>query len=235
MALTLGAVASQTQFYIDFLHQYGALSRRALARIHVYGFLRVAEAIANTLLVGRKMRFSGHEFSVADCRSLSGGSVGAVLIVDRRITPQKGLKAFVGHRFTDRVTRNLRHNLQLTMRPYGISLWYADNDMPNEPVFETILRRIRASHFCIFDDRETEVRPNVFIELGAAIALQRPYFYLNYQNKHTVQLGRRSEAIQTPSDLAGMLYLPYAAYEDLFRQFAARLPGFLLDRGLARK
>ena len=37
--------------------------------------------------------------------------------------------------------------------------------MPNTPVFETILTRIKKSDFCIFDDRETETRPNVFIEL----------------------------------------------------------------------
>jgi hypothetical protein len=36
-------------------------------------------------------------------------------------------------------------------------------------VFETILELIRGADFSIFDDRETEVRPNVLIELGAAI------------------------------------------------------------------
>ena len=44
------------------------------------------------------------------------------------------------------------------LRPYGIRLIYSDSDMPNGPVFETILERIRATDFSIFDDRETEVR-----------------------------------------------------------------------------
>jgi len=45
--------------------------------------------------------------------------------------------------------------------------------------------------------------------------------------------GKR-ERITTSSDLAGMLYLPYSTYEDLFREFAVRLPGFLASRNLAR-
>jgi hypothetical protein len=30
-----------------------------------------------------------------------------------------------------------------------------------------------------------------------------------------------------------MLYMPYREYDELFREFAVRLPLFLLDRGLA--
>jgi hypothetical protein len=30
-----------------------------------------------------------------------------------------------------------------------------------------------------------------------------------------------------------MLFMPYREYDDLFREFAVRLPLFLLDRGLA--
>ena len=45
--------------------------------------------------------------------------------------------------------------------------------------------------------------------------------------------GRRQEKIEIPSDLAGLLRLEYSSYEDLFRQFAMRLPAFLQDRGLA--
>ena len=105
--------------------------------------------------------------------------------------------------------------------------------MPNGPVFETILKRIRAADFSIFDDRETEVRPNVLIELGAAIGMQKPYFYFNYGKKRTVRIANRHEPITTASDLAGMLYLRYASYRPLFVEFARRLPGFLVDRSMA--
>ena len=120
------------------------------------------------------------------------------------------------------------------LRPYGIKPVYSDSDMPNGPVFETILERIRAADFSIFDDRETEVRPNVLIELGAAIGMRKPYFYFNYADKRTVKINNRHEPITTASDLAGMLYLPYTSYRGLFVEFARRLPGFLVDRSLAQ-
>ena len=138
----------------------------------------------------------------------------------------------MGHRFTPAVTNNLRHNLQLLCRPYGVSLWYSDTDMPNGSVFETIVQRIRQSDFCVFDDRETEVRPNVLIELGVAIGIGKPYFYLNYEKKRKVTIARRKEVITTASDLAGMLYMPYTSYQDVCLELARRLPGFLVDRKL---
>jgi|HubBroStandDraft_1064217.scaffolds.fasta_scaffold05216_5 predicted nucleotide-binding protein len=111
-----------------------------------------------------------------------------------------------------------------------VSLWYSDTDMPNGSVFETIVQRIRQSDFCVFDDRETEVRPNVLIELGVAIG--KPYFYLNYRKKCKVAIVRRKEVITTASDLVGMLYMPYTSYEDVCLELAMRLPGFLIDRKL---
>jgi len=107
--------------------------------------------------------------------------------------------------------------------------------MPNGSVFEAILKRIRAADFSIFDDRETEVRPNVLIELGAAIGMSKPYFYFNYGNKRTVKINNRHEPITTASDLAGMLYLPYTSYSGLFIEFARRLSGFLADRSMAKE
>jgi hypothetical protein len=123
--------------------------------------------------------------------------------------------------------------LQAVLRPYKIAPIYSDTDTPNGPIFETILKRIRAADFSIFDDRESEVRPNVLIELGAAIGMRRPYFYFNYANKRTVKIGRKHEPITTASDLAGMLHLPYASYRRLFVEFAQRLSAFLVDRSLA--
>ncbi len=183
-------------------------------------------------LEGKRPRLAGFEFSLVQFRSVSGEPVEAVLGVDRRLQPARPLPAFVGHRFTPGVTNNLRHNLPLLCRPYGISLWYSDSDMPNGSIFETIVARIHQSDFCVFDDRETEVRPNVLIELGVAIGIGKPYFYLNYQKKRKVAIARHKEVITTASDLAGMLYMPYTSYEAVCLELAMRLPGFLVDRKL---
>jgi len=193
-----------------------------------------AGGFARTLLAGEHARLGGHEFWIANLRELNGRELRTVMAVNRRIRCERRLGVFVGHRFTPAVTRNLRHNLQVVLRPYGIKPVYSDSDMPNGPVFETILERIRAADFSIFDDRETEVRPNVLIELGAAIGMRKPYFYFNYGKKRTVKINNRHEPITTASDLAGMLYQPYTSYRGLFVEFARRLPGFLVDRSLAK-
>jgi len=77
------------------------------------------------------------------------------------------------------------------------------------------------------------VRPlHVF---GAAIGMEKPYFYFNYGKKRTVRINRRQEPITTASDLAGMLYLPYTTNRGLFVEFAQRLPGFLMQRSLVER
>jgi hypothetical protein len=225
MALSLAGASAQIQGYIDFLHQYNRLPPRSLKR---FADRRAQRALAKTVMEGKRPRLAGYEFSAVRFRSVSGDAVEA----DRRLRPARALRAFVGHRFTPGVTNNLRHNLQQLCRPYGVSLWYSDSDMPNGSIFETIVLRIRQSDFCVFDDRETEVRPNVLIELGVAIGIGKPYFYLNYQKKRKVAIARRQEVITTASDLAGMLSMPYSSYEDVCLELAMRLPGFLVDRNL---
>lgn len=230
MSLPLDAIGREFRFYLDILRQYNLLPARSGRQMEEQRF---QTAFAKNILRGKRPRVGGHEFSMVTLRSLAGTDVRRVIVVDRTLKPRDGLTAFLGHRFTESVTRNLRHNLQLVLKLYGISLLYSDTDVPNGSIFEVILRRIKEASFCIFDDRETEVRPNVFIELGAAVALERPYFYFRFEQKRTVRMGRRKERIQAPSDLAGMLCLPYSTYEDLLREFAVRLPRFLLDRKLA--
>jgi hypothetical protein len=225
-------VREEIQAWIDHLNQYNDIAERSLRR---YRDLSLSRAFARTLLVGEKARLGGHESWIANLRELDGREFPTVMAVNKRIRCGRKLRVFVGHRFTPVVTRNLRHNLQIVLRPYGIRPVYSDSDMPNGPVFETILERIRAADFSIFDDRETEVRPNVLIELGAAIGMRKPYFYFNYGNKRTVKINNKHESITTASDLAGMLYLPYTSYRGLFVEFARRLPGFLVDRSLAKQ
>jgi hypothetical protein len=229
-ALSLGSATAHIHAYIDFLHQYNLVPARSRRR---FAEEPAQRALAKTILQNKKPRLGHFEFSAATFRSLLGATVPGVLAIDRDLQPRRPLRAFVGHRFTPLVTNNLRHNLQLNCRPYGINLWYSDTATPNGSVFDTIVDRIRQSDFCVFDDRETEVRPNVLIELGVAIGVGKPYFYLNYHKKRTVTLRQRKEKIVTASDLSGMLYIPYTAYEDLSRELAMRLPGFLVDRKLA--
>ena len=229
--LKLTEIIGQVQAWLDHLNAYGEITQRSMRRLRDAS---AARAFSRTLLGGNRARLGVHEFWIANLRELNGRESPTVMAANRGICCPRNVRVFVGHRFTPAVTRNLRHNLQIVLRPYGIKPVYSDSDMPNGPVFETILKRIRAADFSIFDDCETEVRPNVLIELGAAIGMRKPYFYFNYGNKRTVKINNRHEPITTASDLAGMLYLPYTSYRGLFVEFARRLPGFLVDRSLAK-
>lgn len=221
---------SQLQRYLDLLDQYNLLPLKSAARFSDGRFLR---AFAKTIVAGKKPQVAGYKFSTAKLRGLTGKHSDWLLAVDSKLRCTRKLTIFVGHRFVDDVTKNLRHNLQRAVQPYGVRLVYSDSDMPNGPVFQTILERMRSSELCVFDDRETEVRPNVFIELGAAIALGRPYFYFSFLRKQRVKVKGKRQKVEIPSDLDGMLRMPYETYEALFTEFAVRLPAFLQDRKLA--
>jgi len=224
-------IAGQVRSICDLLHQYQGIGTRQRRRMEAPNFYK---AFAQSILDGSTPQFAGNVFTIAQLRSIQGKDLLSILPVQRAIHPRRKLQAFIGHRFTDAVTPNLRHNLGILFEAYGIRAKYSDSDSSNGPIFQTILERIRRCDFAVFDDRETETRPNTLIEIGAAIALGKPYFYFNYENKRTIQIGRRRERITTASDLAGMLYMPYREYDALFREFAVRLPLFLVDRGLAK-
>jgi hypothetical protein len=219
----------QLQRYIDFLHQYNFLDVRAQRAVNAPGFRR---AFIKTIRQAGHAELARHSFRVAPLRTLNKSNTPFLLMTSLRHRAKGNVVAFVGHRFVSNINSSLRHNLQLVLAPYRIKTVYADTDLPNGDLFRVILSRIRASAFCIFDDRETETRPNVFIELGAALAMERPYLYFAFQKKRTVNVGRKAERITVPSDLAGVLYLPYSSYEQLFADFSMRLPGFLRDRRL---
>jgi hypothetical protein len=227
---TPAQIAQQVRSICDLLHQYQGMGARQRKRIETPGFYN---SFARMILDGATPQLAGNLFNLVRLRSIHGAEFLSIVPVMRAVRPTRKLQAFVGHRFTDAVTPNLRHNLAILFQGYGIRPKYSDSDSPNGPVFQTIVDRIRKCDFAVFDDRETETRPNTLIEIGAAIALDKPHFYFNYQNKRTIMIGKRRERISTASDLAGMLYMPYQEYDALFREFAVRLPLFLLDRGLA--
>jgi hypothetical protein len=137
-------VSGQVKAWIDHLNQYSDISERDIRRLRDGAYAR---AFARMLLGGNRNQLGGHEFWIANLRELDGRESPTVMAVNKRIRCTRKLDVFVGHRFTPAVTRNLRHNLQLVLRPYGIKPVYSDSDMPNGPVFETILGRMRAADF----------------------------------------------------------------------------------------
>lgn len=132
------------------------------------------------------------------------------------------LHCFVGHRFVKSVSNSLRLNLRHVLEPSNIKLAWSGMDIAAVGFFDDIIRRIRACDFCIFDNRWASERPNVYIEVGIAYALAKPFILANYQ-------GNR---IGVPSDLTHILNIPYKSYADLCRTLYFQLPVFLRETEL---
>jgi hypothetical protein len=142
-----------------------------------------------------------------------------------RATSQRRIRCFVGHRFSPKVEKSLRFNLRHLLEPYRIDLEWSGYDLSAQDAFEDIIKRIRAAEMCLFDNMGTLNRPNVYIEVGIAYALERPLIVCEYVGK------RRPHAVpdtaSVPSDLAGILTVRYHKYEELCRQLYFKLPLFL--------
>jgi len=115
-------------------------------------------------------------------REMDGREFNQIEVVLGRIRQRRGRKCFVGHRFSPSVEKTLRWNLQQVLEPYCIQLDWSGRDMASVQILDDIVRKIKRADFCIFDNRGTKGRPNVYIEAGMCIALKKPFVLLEYMS-----------------------------------------------------
>lgn len=133
------------------------------------------------------------------------------------------LTCFIGHRFLRDIEDSLRFNLIHLFEPHAIALTWAGSDLGARDIFEGILKGIRHADLCLFDNLATLDKPNVYIEVGIAYALQKPMLFCEY-------VGKESPAFETgsmPSDLQGLLRIQYQSYQELCKKLYFGLPSFL--------
>lgn len=92
---------------------------------------------AKSIIAGDAPELAGYAFDLVNFRSINGFDLPSIFPVSRKIIIKRKLRAFVGHRFNNAVTPNLRHNLAIVLKAYGIQPWYSDSDSPNGPVFQS--------------------------------------------------------------------------------------------------
>lgn len=137
-------------------------------------------------------------------------------------TRQRSRKVcFVGHRFIPGVEKTLRWNLAQLLEPYNVHVDWSGKDPRSVQIFDDIVRRIKRANFCIFDNRATDRRPNVYIEVGVAYAFRVPFILFEYVPQKP---GSRRPSI--PTDLSHALTLRYENYQELFRGLYFALPAF---------
>jgi hypothetical protein len=185
------------------------------------------EIVAKILLSRRQHTHGNLRFELVTMKALDGSDFPFVRILFKedvmKIRRMK-LRAFLGHRFLPHITQPLRFNLARICDPYGIRLHIAGQEAASEPLFADIIKKLRLSDFAIFDNRETETKPNVYIEIGMSYVLGLPFIVCDYRDP------TRPEFDPLPSDLSGFLTLRYSDYKSLATELALKLPLFIDQR-----
>ncbi len=176
------------------------------------------EEYAERLFTRRIVEVPAHHLTLRlkKLREMDGRSFDhiEVLFVRKKKRPKK--TCFVGHRFISQVEETLRWNLSQVLEPYNVELDWSGRDIRSVQILDDIDRRIRAADFCIFDNRSTAGKPNVYIEAGMCYSTRTPFVFFDYE----------PSAALFPSDLGFALSLRYKNYRQLFRDFYYRLPVF---------
>jgi hypothetical protein len=118
---------------------------------------------------------------------------------------------FVAHEFSAGQLDDLRKAVQDALRDIGLEPYFADKEIIEGQIFlNKILPKIRQSRFGIFDI-SNPAKPNVFIELGAALALGCRYYIIV------------REGVEIASDLQGLDRIQYHSFEHLKAQLREKI------------
>jgi hypothetical protein len=119
---------------------------------------------------------------------------------------------FVAHEFSVEKKDDLRRAIEEALADLGLTPYYADGELRQGHIFmDKILPKIQHTRFGIYDISNPH-KANVFLELGAAIAMGKPRFLI---------CGTGTEI---PADLAGLDRIEYESYSDLTKQLRAKIP-----------
>jgi len=156
-------------------------------------------------------------------RELNGTEFNHIEILSGQGRSRRARTCFVGHRFSPIVEKTLRWNLRQILEPYKIKLEWSGRDMSSVQILDDIVKKIREADFCVFDNRATKGKPNVYIEAGMCIVLKKPFILF----EHTPKPQDPGNPGPIPSDLSFALALRYRSYKELFQDFYFRLPAFI--------
>ena len=109
---------------------------------------------------------------------------------------------FVAHEFSKQEKDDLRRAIEDAFEGTGLEAYYANSEVRSGmTILERIKERIFSAQFGIYDI--TTKRPNVFVELGLAMAAKKPF--------HIICRKRT----KIPADLAGLDRIEYGTYKEL--------------------
>ncbi len=210
--------------YIESSFVYGKLDSKQCDAIRAWLKSSDAERYARELFRDTMADIRPYQLrlQLKRLREMDGQEFNHIEVIFISDTERPRRSCFVGHRFSPAIERTLRWNLRQILEPYNVELDWSGRDFRSVQILEDIVKRIKASDFCIFDDREAAEKPNVYIEAGMCVALEKPFVLF----EHTSAIRRREAGGLIPSDLGHALALRYQNYRQLFWEFYSRLPLF---------
>lgn len=133
--------------------------------------------------------------------------------INKRGKKTRRSECFVGCRFGS-FREELTRVLEPILSYYGYKIIFGDTGFRSGQIFDTILDALSYVDFALFDNRGTETKPNVYMEVGAAYANEVPHLLLEYKKS------------QLPSNLTGLQSIRYSNYRELARTLSLGLPSF---------
>jgi hypothetical protein len=150
--------------------------------------------------------------------ALAAARVGQEADAEAGAMDEEQTEYFVAHEFTPEKTDDLRRAIDEALAGSGLTPYYADNEVRQGHIFkDKIVPRIRSTRFGIYDLSNPD-KANAFMELGAAIGMDKLYFII-------CERGTR-----LPSDVLGLDRIEYDSYVDLTRQLKAKVTKALRGR-----
>lgn len=140
------------------------------------------------------------------------------------LTRREKCVCFVGHRFLSGIEKSLRFNLIHLFEPHRIKLRWSGYDLSASDIFQDVVSGIRNADLCLFDNLGTLNRPNVYIEVGIAYALEKPMLVCEYAGTGKNKV---PDTESVPADLQGLIRIQYKSYQDLCKRLYFGLPRFL--------
>lgn len=124
---------------------------------------------------------------------------------------------FVAHEFTKQAMDDLRDAIERAFNRTGLRAYYADLEIRQSHILDKIVDMIFHAQFGIFDI-SNPMKPNVFLELGFAMAARKPYYLIC------------KKGTDIPADLEGLDRIEYESYLDLTKKIKKYIIGPEQDR-----
>lgn len=145
---------------------------------------------------------------------------------------RRGLRCFVGCRFTAGLPQILAFNLRTILDAWNVEVRLAGASLSAASLLGQTIGEIKDADFCVFDNRGTLEIPNVYIEVGIAWVLEKPMIFCEHTGRHRAGFKSLPTTGSLPVDLRQLTRVQFGNDEELCRKLYFGFPSFARTNGL---